>query len=594
MTNDLITNHPKPLAYILLSTKDEECYELALRAFKELLTNHGTRKINLEGVTLDFELGLINAVKKIFPSIKIIGCLFHLKNSLWRWARSNKLGNKGIIDQTSQVIDKIVVICWNPAIFDRTLSNLRSKFLKNKELTQFFDYVEENYKDHFSSKMLDYSEINQQTRANSCLEAYHNHLQQLMPRKPTWFELVEALKKEEYRVFSEQIEKERKGEFFSSSSNFGSKFIPRWAKNKLARSESPSKGKSPRNTFKRANSVKQRQKSKIRKEERQIKTKTKNKKTKEKQIKRKATTLKRKSGKNYERENLKRTKKDSNVSLPEQDEEFEPIQSFQNSNNSCRYDSFLNFFYFSIYNSRGNCFTYDQILIPQELMNLFIVCDKMVERTDLETLRNDFWKVLYDNAIDKNDVGNVGFITDLFSVFDHVLDFRLIYSEQKYCTDCKHVENNRITNQKSIIPIPNQFRNKTFPQSYLNLFKQRYYTCPKCFSKKFKINKTIVQEPRYLVLLDDSFDANGSSGLLTLTPRFENNLTKNTFELIAAINIPFRNHYNVLLKDPFLTFQKEEKGYYLHDGLIGEGKILQLKTHEIVEIKPYISVYKIL
>jgi len=38
ITNDLVTSHPKPLAYILLSSKDEEAYRI------ELLTNHGTRK----------------------------------------------------------------------------------------------------------------------------------------------------------------------------------------------------------------------------------------------------------------------------------------------------------------------------------------------------------------------------------------------------------------------------------------------------------------------------------------------------------------------------------------------------------------------
>jgi len=82
MTNDPVTHHPKPLAFILLSTKDEEGNIQALRGLKDLLINYGTRKINLQSITIDFEKAIINAVKFIFPEIKIIGCLFHFKNAL--------------------------------------------------------------------------------------------------------------------------------------------------------------------------------------------------------------------------------------------------------------------------------------------------------------------------------------------------------------------------------------------------------------------------------------------------------------------------------------------------------------------------------
>ena len=91
MTNDPVTNHPKPLAYILLNCKDEEGYRIAIRSFKELLTNHGMRKIKVESITLDFETALMNGVKESFPRVKIIGCLFHLKNALWRGPASSRV-----------------------------------------------------------------------------------------------------------------------------------------------------------------------------------------------------------------------------------------------------------------------------------------------------------------------------------------------------------------------------------------------------------------------------------------------------------------------------------------------------------------------
>ena len=80
--------------YILFTSKDEELCIMALRGFKEIITNHGTRMINLGSITSNFEVALINSVRLTSPDIKIIGCLFHLKDALWRWARRNKLGNK--------------------------------------------------------------------------------------------------------------------------------------------------------------------------------------------------------------------------------------------------------------------------------------------------------------------------------------------------------------------------------------------------------------------------------------------------------------------------------------------------------------------
>ena len=47
----------------------------------------------------------------------------------------------------------------------------------------FFDNVEDQYGDYFADRILDCSNIEQQTRANSCLKSYHDHLQKIIPRK---------------------------------------------------------------------------------------------------------------------------------------------------------------------------------------------------------------------------------------------------------------------------------------------------------------------------------------------------------------------------------------------------------------------------
>ena len=99
---------------------------------------------------------------------------------------------------------------------------------------------------------------------------------------------------------------------------------------------------------------------------------------------------------------------------------------FQNSHNSCRYDSFLSFYLYSIYNSDDPSFGCESIFPPPELLSLYICCDNITEGGDLHEERDKLWAVLYINEIDSRLVGKIGFVTDLFKCFREVSDFKLI------------------------------------------------------------------------------------------------------------------------------------------------------------------------
>ena len=56
---------------------------------KNILTIRGTIDLSLKSYTIDFEMGLINSLSKIFPNIKRVGCYFHYKRALR--SKPNKL-----------------------------------------------------------------------------------------------------------------------------------------------------------------------------------------------------------------------------------------------------------------------------------------------------------------------------------------------------------------------------------------------------------------------------------------------------------------------------------------------------------------------
>lgn len=67
-----------PFVYILFKTKRQEDYT---RAFAQLQT---ILKLNVKIIITDFELGLVNAIKAVFPYSIQKGCYFHFSQAIWR------------------------------------------------------------------------------------------------------------------------------------------------------------------------------------------------------------------------------------------------------------------------------------------------------------------------------------------------------------------------------------------------------------------------------------------------------------------------------------------------------------------------------
>ena len=72
-----------PIFYILLQSKTEWTYWDALH---EVLLSTDL-KLDPANIHYDFEKGLINAIKDQFPNAKVVGCLFHFKQALYRKMR---------------------------------------------------------------------------------------------------------------------------------------------------------------------------------------------------------------------------------------------------------------------------------------------------------------------------------------------------------------------------------------------------------------------------------------------------------------------------------------------------------------------------
>lgn len=90
-----------------MNNKKQKQYELILKKIKLLITCNNKLPFKANTITIGFEVSLINSVKKIFPTLKLVGCLFLYKNTIHR-----KLASLGLYKkELSEISDEVLKEC---------------------------------------------------------------------------------------------------------------------------------------------------------------------------------------------------------------------------------------------------------------------------------------------------------------------------------------------------------------------------------------------------------------------------------------------------------------------------------------------------
>jgi hypothetical protein len=122
-----------PVAYALLPDKKTSTYKLLFELIKSQIP-----KWEPAVMTMDFDISSIQAVKHFFPGVKIVGCFYHFKKSLWRKAK--ELG----VDTTQPGKDHVqlcVALSHLPLdIVDEGWLYIMEESPISAEITNFNDY----------------------------------------------------------------------------------------------------------------------------------------------------------------------------------------------------------------------------------------------------------------------------------------------------------------------------------------------------------------------------------------------------------------------------------------------------------------------
>ncbi|KAL7305588.1 hypothetical protein TKK_0002318 [Trichogramma kaykai] len=107
-----------PLAYALLSSKEEQQNRATLKALKDAAAEYSIQPFHAQAIMTDFELGIINAAQEVYPDAEIHLCFFHLKQSLYKQIQKLKLQKEYNNPDDSSVRDyatMIAALCYVPA-----------------------------------------------------------------------------------------------------------------------------------------------------------------------------------------------------------------------------------------------------------------------------------------------------------------------------------------------------------------------------------------------------------------------------------------------------------------------------------------------
>jgi hypothetical protein len=168
-------NRMIPVAWALMTRRRQKDYITLIKALKR-----GSRRLNLtldpKSIMTDFELGAMNAFKRQFPTIKVMGCMFHFGQSLMK--KVNNLGLKGIYQEDplfSSWIKQIFGLALVPVDEVRNLWNIiKEERPTVRRVDEIVDYFEGYYiNGPFKIAIWNHFDTKGQPKTNNHLEGYN-------------------------------------------------------------------------------------------------------------------------------------------------------------------------------------------------------------------------------------------------------------------------------------------------------------------------------------------------------------------------------------------------------------------------------------
>ncbi len=189
-----------PVVYCLTRRRSTDVYRRILQVLKEIARQH-RQSFQSAWVMVDFEMGIIQAIKAEFPHTVVRGCLFHFSQCCFR-----KIPNLGLSDQYRRDKGFRTIVRLHMALAFLPTEQIAPTFeilqregrARYPQLTGFCDYFREQWIQSPHTGPALWSVHGHAIRTNNDLEGWHFSMTRDLPRShPDIFTFIHWMKTEE-------------------------------------------------------------------------------------------------------------------------------------------------------------------------------------------------------------------------------------------------------------------------------------------------------------------------------------------------------------------------------------------------------------
>jgi len=130
-----------PSLFALINNKKERGYYSLFKKIYEIISIEETSTIKLKAYTVDFEIGLINALKQVFKNAKPIRCFFHYTRAIRKKCQELGLLSESEKDGLKNLLKEFYLAPFSYYKVKNKINSICERYSeKNEKISKLIDY----------------------------------------------------------------------------------------------------------------------------------------------------------------------------------------------------------------------------------------------------------------------------------------------------------------------------------------------------------------------------------------------------------------------------------------------------------------------